>query len=167
MKLKLLLSPNSVKLGFSLIEILVVISIIAVLAGLSATGFNLFKQQQAASQARLQLVYLEDGLQLYYEDYGTYPEGNVTNLYLELFGEVDANGNLPKEVDPYLPELQSGSMKPEWVMNIQGKGFVIVDPWKNPYQYKFDSREMEDYELYSLGKDDKDSSDDIGREDDY
>ncbi len=167
MKLAPLKQFKSTKLGFTLIEILVVITIIAVLAGLSVAGFAFFKQQQAESQAKLQLIYLEDGLQLYYEDYGTYPEGNVTQLYLELFGEVDASGNLPRDITPYVADLQIGSMKPEWVINVRGKGFIIVDPWKNPYQYNFNSEEMEDYELYSLGKDGKDSSDDIGREDDY
>jgi len=156
-----------VKLGFTLIEIMVVISIIAVLAGMSVGGFSFFKQSQAEAQAKLQMIYIEDGLQLYYEDYGTYPEGNVVQLFIGLFGEADAQGRVDKDAKPYIPELQIGSMKPEWVRNVRNLGFVIVDPWKNPYHYKFDSQEMEDYELYSLGKDDKDSSDDIGREDDY
>ena len=79
------------KKGFTLVELLIVISIIAVLTLLGAT--NWIAQQQKARDARRKadLEQIRSALEMYRTDKATYPIGNQTVLPAALD---------PKSVDP-------------------------------------------------------------------
>src|SRR5580692_5491533 len=102
-------TPQPARRAFTLVELLVVISIIAVLAALIlplAGSVNRVKKEDAA-QAELQT--LESALENYKAKYGTYPpsSGNlvVTNaLYYELTG-VTNDGTYYRPLDGSLPIL--------------------------------------------------------------
>ncbi|MEK7587521.1 MAG: type II secretion system protein [Patescibacteria group bacterium] len=61
------------KRGFSLIELLVVISIIAVITGVSLTNFLGARQRARDAKRKSDLVQLAQSLRLYYNDYNKYP----------------------------------------------------------------------------------------------
>lgn len=61
------------KKGFSLIELLVVISIIAVITGLSLTNFLGARQRARDTRRKSDLQQLKYALRLYYNDYNKYP----------------------------------------------------------------------------------------------
>lgn len=67
--------------GFSLIELLVVISIIAVITGVSLTNFLGARQRARDAKRKSDLVQLKQSLRLYYNDYHKYPASD-SNAYI-------------------------------------------------------------------------------------
>lgn len=71
------LVKNSAKnAGFSLIELLVVISVIGILAGLLITNLVGVRGRAGDTRAKSDLKSLKTALRLYYNDYQQYPAGN-------------------------------------------------------------------------------------------
>jgi len=108
--------------GFTLIEILVVMAIIAMLAAMVAP--NLFRQQAGAMRdvAMSEISTLEAALDIYRLDVGEYPD-SLEGLMTNESGRASWNG----------PYLRRG---------------VPQDPWQNDYAYDADSR---DFTLISYG----------------
>jgi prepilin-type N-terminal cleavage/methylation domain-containing protein len=75
--------------GFTLVELLVVISIIAILSSVLATGYVTSQKNARDAARKLNLKSIADALNMYYNDYGTYP-GSIA------FGSEfkDANGTV-------------------------------------------------------------------------
>ena len=67
--------------GFSLIELLVVISIIAVITGLSLTNFLGARERARDTRRKSDLQQLKNALRLYYNDYNKYPASD-SNTYI-------------------------------------------------------------------------------------
>jgi prepilin-type N-terminal cleavage/methylation domain-containing protein len=93
--------------AFALIELLVVITIIGILAGLVIVGTNKIGQFRKISTATVELKEIASAIDSYHSTFGTYPPGNindtdtaaVTNqLYYELTG-VSTNGSNYQAVD--------------------------------------------------------------------
>lgn len=116
--------------GFSLIELLVVIIILGLIAGL--VGPRLFGRvgQSKLATARAQIELLGAALDQYRLDIGAYP---ATAVGLPALVQ---NPNLANWNGPYLK-----------------KNAVPQDPWGKPYQYKCCPGEHGDYDLWSLGAD--------------
>ena len=116
--------PTKSQQGFTLIEILVVMAIIAMLAIMVAP--NIFNQQAGAMRdvALSEISTLEGALDTYRLDVGEYPD---SLLGLE---EDDTNG--ARWNGPYL------------------RRGVPNDPWDNPYVYESNGRE---FTLMSYGAD--------------
>lgn len=115
--------------GFTLLELLVVMVIIGLLAGLVAPRYfnQLGKSNTKIAQA--QIASLEQALDQYRLDVGTYPasELGLTALY-------EKPATVDRWQGPYLK-------KP-----------APPDPWGRPYLYKSPGDHGE-YDLYSLGSD--------------
>ena len=60
--------------GFTLVELLVVISIISVLVTLIAGGFRSSQARGRDAQRKSELKQIANSLELYYSDYGKYPD---------------------------------------------------------------------------------------------
>jgi general secretion pathway protein G len=116
--------------GFSLIELLVVIIILGLLAGL--VGPRLFSRvgQSKLAAARAQIELFGAALDQYRLDVGSYPAGSAG---LEA---LVSNQNVPNWSGPYLK-----------------KNVVPMDPWGKPYQYKCCPGDHGDYDIWSLGAD--------------
>lgn len=110
--------------GFTLIEILVVMAIIAMLAVMVAP--NLFNQQAGAMRdvARTEISTLEAALDIYRLDVGEYPD-SLNGLMEDDTDRASWNG-------PYLRRA------------------VPTDPWDNEYAYEGNGRE---FTLLSYGAD--------------
>lgn len=63
--------------GFTLIEILVVISVIGILAGLLLTNFVGVRERAADTSLKNDLRQLKTALRLYYNDVGSYPDAGA------------------------------------------------------------------------------------------
>ncbi|MGL4399188.1 MAG: type II secretion system protein GspG [Luteolibacter sp.] len=149
------------KPAFTLIELMAVITIIVILAGLVVGGLGFVTERQAKEKARVQIALLSKALEDYKLDMGTYPPTNDIStvskgagsntsamLYNALFyegfeyaktpGRPDATP--PKATKIYLQDLDPLSTKQGWVVT-QATGdpkpsLVITDPWGNQYCYR-------------------------------
>ncbi|GJG85046.1 type II secretion system protein G [Gemmatimonadetes bacterium T265] len=119
--------------GFTLIEILVVIVVIAILATLVAP--NIFKHVGAAKDAtaRSQMEMLGAALDAYRLDGGTYP---TTQQGLDALWQAPSGEPAPSWKGPYLRKA------------------VPVDPWGRPYVYLAPGQANPNgYDLLTYGRD--------------
>ena len=121
--------------GFTLIEILIVVTIIGLL--MAFVGGNLFRQADGARRqlAETQLRKLQDTLELYKLQNGRYP---TTEQGLIALVRKPTSEPIPQSYPPggYLRQEQ------------------ILDPWKTPYRYEAPgSNNGYGFDLSSLGPD--------------
>jgi len=113
--------------GFSLLELLVVLAILALLAGLVAPRVIGYLGGAKTDTAKMQLRNIESALDLYRLDAGKYPQS------------LDALVTQPAGVErwrgPYLK-----------------KATGLSDPWGEPFKYRIPGQHGE-YDLFSLGAD--------------
>ena len=122
--------------GFTFIEIMVVVAILAILAALVVPRIMGRTDDAKRTAAKVQIRNIEGALQLYKLDNGIYP---TTEQGLKALVEKPSVGVVPKKwkIGGYLPKL------PE-------------DPWGNPYKYLSPVQRADqklDYEVTSLGTD--------------
>jgi general secretion pathway protein G len=120
--------------GFTLIELMVVIVILAILGGLIAPRILGRTDEARKAKAQLQLQSLETALKLYRLDNGAYP---TTEQGLQALGEPPAPGT------PARRWRQGGYLE---------KGKVPKDPWDNDFVYLCPGVHG-DFDLSSLGAD--------------
>jgi general secretion pathway protein G len=123
--------------GFTLIEIMLVVVIIGILAGVAAVQFGgrVGQGQESAAKANLQSIGM--ALSLYELDTGTYPQ-SLEALLTQPGGANNWDG-------PYLEDRE-----------------LPMDPWGNPFVYTYpSSRGPKFYDLKSTGPDGVESADDI------
>lgn len=144
--------------GFTLIEMLVTITIIVILAGLSLGGFKYVSTKQANSQAQIQIKLLENGIEEYKLDNGVYPPVNGgTSTSNNLFRALYWDGAKPSAAGGkiYVPQLDPENNKQGWIEGT-GENAKIVDPWGNEYIYRLGSDANAinpDFDLLSTGQD--------------
>jgi general secretion pathway protein G len=116
--------------GFTLVELLVVLTIISLILGLVGPRVLNYLGESRVKTAKLQIESLGSALDLYYLDAGRYPNTSegLNALVQKPTGAQVWNG-------PYLKG-----------------GKVPMDPWGNPYQYRSPG-ERAPYEIVSLGAD--------------
>ena len=170
------------KSGFTLVELLVVIVIIGVLAGITFTGANYLLGAQEEKQAASQIEALSLALDQYRSEMGTYPAtDSISNtddvfargafLYLSLSGYVDSEGDEIEQDDrgkSFLPGdsinlgIQEGSRNEivtlsddELALGSMPEVFPM-DPWFEPYIYEYPRKDgHKGFLLFSKGPDGK------------
>jgi general secretion pathway protein G len=132
--------------GFTLLEILITIAIMAMLVGVVVTNLDKFFGEGQKGSAQLFVrSSLEAPLLSYRRDLGDYPstEEGIKALLKA-------------------PEGKSEQWKGPYI-KVPG-GNAPNDPWGNPYQYRYPGTHNTDsYDLFSMGRDKQpDTPDDIG-----
>jgi general secretion pathway protein G len=121
--------------GFTLIEIMVVIVILGILAGLVLPRFMGRTEEAKKIKAKMQIENLEAALKLYKLDNGMYP---TTEQGLEALVQKPTTGAVP------------GNWREDGYLE---KGKVPQDPWNRPYVYVSPGIKNKDFDLKSLGGD--------------
>ncbi len=118
--------------GFTLIEVMVVITILAILAALVVPKFVGQADDARIVAAKVQIKNIEGGLALYKLDNGIYPS---TDQGLDALVQQPTIGEIPTHwrAGGYLPK-------------------VPLDPWSHKYVY-FSPGTHGDYDLLSYGAD--------------
>jgi general secretion pathway protein G len=116
--------------GFTLVEILVVITIIGLIMAIVGPRVLNYLGESKVKAAKIQIESFESALDLYYLDMGRYPVSGDGLVSL-----VQRPGNAQEWNGPYL------------------KGGVVPnDPWGHPYVYRSPAERVP-YEIVSFGAD--------------
>ncbi len=121
---------RSEEAGFTLVEMLVVITIIGLIMALVAPRVLGYLSESKAKAAKIQIESFGSALDLFYLDSGRYPTGSEGLVVL-----VQRPGNAPAWNGPYLKG-----------------GVVPADPWGNAYVYRAPGQHGA-YEILSYGAD--------------
>ena len=108
--------------AFTLIELMVVIAIIAILAGLTLSTLGYVNRKGAESRARAEVAGLAAAIDAYKLDFGAYPASN--NLFTELTGQGPTNTN--KVYFEPTGQIVDKSVTPS----------RFIDPWGAVYNYE-------------------------------
>lgn len=117
--------------GFTLLELLIVLTIIGLLVGYVAPKYLNQLGKSEVKVARAQIKALEDALEQYRLDVGSYPSSEQG-----LNALVTAPPGVSRWQGPYL------------------KRNVPLDPWGSPYQYRSPGQHG-DIDIFSFGADGK------------
>jgi len=123
--------------AFTLIELMVVIVILGILAVIVVPKITKRPEEARVTKAKIEISNLEQALELYYLDNGSYP---TTEQGLDALVEKPQTGDIPEKW------RKGGYLS---------KKKVPLDPWGHPYVYISPGIHNDDYDLYSLGKDGK------------
>jgi general secretion pathway protein G len=128
--LRTLLRPRNKEDGFTLLELLVVLGILALLAAIGYPQVLRYMGTARTETAKAQMSAIATSLELYALDNGGFPpqQAGLTALVQPPSGAGRWRG-------PYLKKAEG-----------------LVDPWGNPYQYRVPG-EATPFELISLGRD--------------
>jgi len=116
--------------GFTLVEILVVITIIGLIMGLVGPRVLNYLTESKAKAAKIQIESFASALDLFFLDSGRYPSGSEGLTAL-----VQRPGSISGWNGPYLKG-----------------GLVPADPWGNPYIYRSPGQRGA-YDIVSFGAD--------------
>jgi general secretion pathway protein G len=124
------LANESREAGFTLVEMLVVLGILALVATLVAPQVLKYLSRAKSETARVQISHISSALELYYIDMGRYPtqQEGLAALVRPPAGAKRWSG-------PYLKKADG-----------------LTDPWGQPYAYVFPGR-YGAFDLFSLGRD--------------
>ena len=139
--------------GFTLVEILVILGVIAILTGLILSGGIAAKKRAKIYQARTMIASLETALALYHVDFGAYPAAGNQNLVNLLFDSAAYSPNSDWH-GPYMSFKKND-------LNGSIPSAAVIDPWEVDYHYTMDSALP--YKIWSNGPD---QQNDNGADDD-
>ncbi len=119
-RMNLKLSNND---GFTLLELMIVITIIAIIGGFAISRFTTTIDKTKITAVKTDLGTFETSLDAYYLNHSTYPT---------------TQEGLQKLIDEGL---------------IKNKKDSLLDPWNNPYQYRYPGEFSQEPEMWSFGAD--------------
>ncbi len=124
---------RSARSGFTLIEMMIVLVILGLLAGIGIPAYMNYAKRAKLETTKANLKVLRDATDNYYLQIGKYPE-SLQDLVKK----------------PSDPEAASN-----WLGSFLRKKEVPKDAWKRPFVYQLTPGAEEPYELYSKGEDGK------------
>lgn len=132
--------------GFSLIELMIVVVILGLLAGLLIPRIMDRPDEARVAKARMDMRTIESALRFYRLDNGFYP---TTQQGLEALIQRP-------QISPEPPNWRTGGYLES--------SSVPKDPWGNPYIYRSPGQDGRDFEIISLGADGREGGAGFNRE---
>lgn len=120
--------------GFTLVELLLVLTILGILAAIVVPKFTGRTEQARITAARTQLSTFQTALSTFELDNGFFPR-SLQDLVVQPRDAQSWKG-------PYL------------------QGDIPMDPWQSPYVYVTPGKHSKDYDLYSIGPDRREGTED-------
>lgn len=165
--------------GFTLIEMLVVMAILAILAMYIASVL-IRGNRGWTEKARSQIRVIEMALDAYHDEFGTYPPDTGYGLAMESSpGTYDAgslwrylilqvtDARTGKSLGPFLEEWPQEALR-EYADAAAGRSFYLTDPWGQPYAFVGERKRVlhntGSFDIFSPGPNGKTASDDAPAE---
>lgn len=117
--------------GFTLLELMIVIAIIAIIGGFAVSRFTATIDKTKITAVKSDFGTFETALDAYYLNHNSYPT---------------TQEGLQKLIDEGL---------------LKNKKDTLLDPWNNPYQYRFPGEFSQGAEIWSFGADGKEGGEGI------
>lgn len=141
--------------AFTLVELVTVMAIIMVLAGLTIGGLQYFRQKANIKKAQNQVQLISNALERYKLDNGEYPKadsGDGKGQSNELYEALYLNG-FTNNGKIYLDELDPNNRSQGVWVKGTGSAATIVDPFGEEYRYRSGSATQRnpDFDLWSAG----------------
>ena len=127
-------SSSAKQRAFTLVELLLVLTILGILAAIVVPKFTGRTEQARITAARTQISTFQTALSTFELDNGFFPR-TLQDLVVQPRDAQSWKG-------PYL------------------QGDVPVDPWQNPYVYASPGKHNKDYDVLSMGPDRREGTDD-------
>ena len=124
---------GNVRSGFTLIEMMIVLVILGLLAGIGVPAYMNYAKRAKLETTKANLKVIRDAVDNYFLQIGKYPE-TLEDL-------------VRKPSDP--------DAAASWVGSFLRKREMPKDAWKRPFIYQVTPGDQEPYELYSKGEDGK------------
>lgn len=151
--------PPVAKAGFTLLELLAVVGIIAVLTGLVIGAGRRASDTGKSARARAELTAISTALESYKAAHGDYPRTDTpARLLQSLIGRRGPDYQ-PVVARPLIEAARfvtSGALDP-----FTNDSAGLLDPWAQPYRYAYKSQtpwSNPSYVLYSAGPDGSESA---------
>ncbi|MEK6236699.1 MAG: type II secretion system major pseudopilin GspG [Planctomycetales bacterium] len=135
------LRRDRLRAGFTLMEVMLVLVILAILAAAVVTNYDRIFGSALKRTAKIKVESIASAIMLYKFDVLDYPPN------------LEALITAPPEVDPA-----------HWEGPYLDTSSVPTDPWNQPYSYEYPGRQNQDrFDIWSLGADKQDgTADDVG-----
>ncbi len=166
--------------AFTLIELMVVITIIVILAALTVTISGWVQRKAAVDKARTQLKLMESQLQAYERDVGSFPAGEDLKgliLYQVLYGDGVGPDGIPGNADDgaldgkpdegatiYIPDFDPETDSLGMIDTVNGEApEELLDPFGFTWRYRRGDEAAArnpDFDLWSPGPDGEDDTED-------
>ena len=127
--------------GFTLLELMVVLLILALLATIAAPRVTKYLRKAKVETAHIQVNALSSAVDSFHLDVGRFPTSQEGLRAL-----MDRPANATNWDGPYLKTRDS-----------------LVDPWGQPYLYRYPGQNGE-YDVYTLGSDQKEGGEGDARD---
>lgn len=127
--------------AFTLLELLVALSLVMALAAVSLGAVHALRGRAAVAQTRSELAILSLALEAFKRRHGDYPaaESDSASAALALYRALSGEAPSPP-AGGQQPVFEVGDIPhgppPDEVAN-DNPGFVFLDPWGQPYRYFF------------------------------
>ena len=176
-------APASARTGFTLMELLVVISIIMLLMGMLFAGIRMAKDSAARAKTQSTISQLVAACENYRQVNGKYPEGTVL-LELEFGPSPYSKVYTPASKTFATMNWESVNLALVDALNQAGESFKppVLDAWKKPIQYRparyypyisaapvridgEDPPNRDGFQMWSIGKDKIDNAGELTSDD--
>lgn len=130
---------HTAQVGFTLIEVLLVLVILAVLGTIAASNFFGAKDRADINAAKGQIGMFSSSIDMFKFDCKQYPD----------------------KLDDLVEKPSDSSLAERWTTKYLDKSKIPADPWGNEYKYTNPGKKNSDgYDVWSTGPDGQDGTDD-------
>jgi len=129
--------------SFTLVEILVVISIIGLLAGLALPAIQGAQTAARKGKAKAEMQSILTALKAYQNEYGRMPDSSALGTSVEGDGDSWFGGSASQNLCWMLSGDNYGQQNPRQIVFLElpptSTNGVFLDPWKRQYNIKLDT----------------------------